>query len=265
MVSRNYPGKRLFDGVKNAGRSEVIGAIDPVTGLPVYAPPASFPPPVTLIDIGADDAEGENVLIYLDTTQENGPDIQHIDIGVDPTVVGYQPYIIAQLEWGVDGYQSQAEVDFVRGTALSLSASYVRVKAAVNKDAYVAIGGPVPFVPVRTAAFAMRGTRPTHLHGPTLTQFFRNVPAGVLSDPQQIPRFSRSISLPLPTRDFPPPNYRIEVLDSNNGIVCVTFANGANQTQDTRHTLLPIDARLVRVFNAFTEPLTFRLIHHLAF
>jgi hypothetical protein len=253
--------KRLLDGIKNGGRSEVLGSTDPTV---VFNPPTTFPNPVTLVNLAGSDGEGEMVTVYLDATEENGPDTQQIVIPPDPSVVAYRPYLVAMIEWGMDGYQAQAEVDFVRGSAFSLTASYLRVKAAVDKAAF-ALALPTPFKSVRCAALCSYGSRPSTHQGPTRTMFTNAIDAAGDSIPMQIPRFARSASLMLSATTFPVPNHRLSILDSNNAPVSQGFMAGINPGQDAQDVMLPIDARLFQVHNAGAAPAVFRVVFHLAF
>lgn len=263
----------FFEGRMQAGRSEVLGPM--LNGVIVFDSD-NLPADITILDIKAKDSVCEMVTVYLDATQENGPDnIARVPSGPDPSPQPFQPYVFAKLEWGNDGYQSQAEVDFVRGTAFSVTASYVRVKAAVDRDA-IRTSPPIPFWPVRCAAFTSRGTRPTW-RGPTRTQITL-VPNPTMDNPTpvtgewlQIPRYSRSVSLGMVAPSvFPPANHRVEIGTSQGQVINVGWVNGTNASQDVTDIELPIDARIIRVVNnAAPEEAAlitqFRLIHHLAF
>lgn len=268
--------QEFFQGRMQAGRSEVLGP--PGNGF-VFTT-ANPPKDITIVDIKAKDEVCEMVTVYLDATEEGGPDIARVPSGPDPSPQPFQPYVIAKLEWGMDGYQSQAEVDFCRGSAFSVTAAYVRVKAGYALDAFEGVFPPIPLAPVRTAAFVSRGTRPAPSHqGPTRTLYtIVNSPVGpateVVGDWLQIPRFARTVSLAVPANSvppsFPPPNYRVEIGDSQGGVINIGWMNGTNASQDVTAIELPLDARLVRVVNANqivegSFPIKFRLIHHLAF
>jgi len=247
-VSNNDIGKRLIEGIKNAGRSEVVLAA---------FPPVTFPNEVTLVNLTADDSEGNMVTVYLVTTPENTTAVP---------VKDYVPYVVAIVEWGTDGFQHTAEIDFTRGTAFSVAASYLRVKAGLDKQAFLGTF-PVLSPQVRCAATVAYGTRPGHYPAPTRTLWFRNLDAdGVASAEQEIPAFARDLTLMWSKTIFPVPVYRLEILDSASVIVEVRFAGGGFGVS-TQAVPLPSDARLVRVVNPVAGSVLqdFRVVAGLAF
>lgn len=243
--------KRMLDGVlgrKNAGRSEVILAA---------FPPVSFPPFVTLCDARGSDDKAEMVTVYLDSTPS--------DAEVGPAT-DFRPYMVAQIEWGQDGYQSQAEVDFVRGTALSVACSYLRVKAGLDAAAFLNVN-PAPSAPIRAAAHFSYGTRPGGWGAPTRTLWFRLRPAdGAASPTQEIPRFAKTATLIFSDPTLPLPPYQIQLLDSASVVIMVRWANQAFGGSSEAFPI-PADARLVRVINPVgaVGPQDFRVVFNLAF
>lgn len=239
--------KRLLDGIKNAGRSEVIAA---------SVPPLNFPPPVTLINLNGSDSEAVPVTVYLFATRENKDD-------AEPTV--FRPYLVADIEWGTDGLQLQAQVDFTRGLAFSLCTSFLRVKVSLDRAAFLGVN-PAPAEDIRAGATVAYGTRPGHLSSPTRTLWFRTVGAGVTTPPQLLPPFAREVTLAWQSTVSPTPAYRIDILDSALFVVATREVGGAGFGAGTQQIPLPGDARFVRVFNPLGAPLQdFRVTCGLAF
>lgn len=240
------PDKRLLDGIKNAGRSEVIA--------PSF-PPISFPPPVTLINLNASDSEAVPVTVYLFATRENKDD-------AEPTV--FRPYLVANIEWGTDGLQLQAQVDFTRGLAFTLCTSFLRVKVSLDRAAFLGVN-PAPAEDIRAGATVAYGTRPGHLSSPTRTLWFRGILAGTTSAPQLLPPFTREVTLAWSSVVAPLPAYRIDILDSALFVIETRTAGGGFGA-GTQQIPLPGDARFVQVTNPLGAPVQdFRVVCGLAF
>lgn len=239
--------KRLLDGIKNAGRSEVIEA---------SLPPLSFPNPVTLIDLTAEDDAAEAITIYLSATRESSENTNPVD---------FRPYLVAIIEWGTAGFQNQAVVDFCRGLSFTLHASYVRVKVYLDREAFLGVN-PSPAEEIRAAATAAYGVRPGHLSSPTRTLYVRDLVAGGVSTPQLIPDFAREVTLAWGTPATPLPAYVLDILDSAGLIVSTRIAGGGFGA-GTQQVPLPGDARYVRVTSPLGAPTPqdFRFIFGLSF
>lgn len=236
--------KRLLDGIKNAGRSEVVR----VSG----AVPGSTPNVVTLLNLTASDDEAVAVTGYLSATPES-----------NVAVALFLPYIVATLEWGTDGFQHQAQVDCVAGTAFSLMASYLRVKATLDTDAFDPLN-PVTPVDIRVGATAAYGTRPGYVP-PTRTLYAWNVAAATTSPQQSIPPFAKDVTLAWASSPVPLPAYELQLLNGA-GLVVTSRVAGGGFGAGTQHVPIPGDARTVRVVNPVgAPPQTFRFVFGLAF
>lgn len=235
--------KRMLDGIKNAGRSEVVT----VAGVL----PGNTPNVVTLINLNASDDESVPITVYLSATPENNDSGQL-----------FLPYLVAELEWGTDGFQHQAQVDWVRGMALSLLCSYLRVKTTFDVQAFNPIN-PMQPLPVRAGATAAYGTRPGYLP-PTRTFFAHNVAAGATSGNILIPPFAKDVTLAWEDSGPPLPAYELQI---RNGTPAVTTSRLATSGfgSGTQHVPLPSDARTVRVLNPSATSQTFAFIFGLAF
>ena len=240
--------KSLLEGIKNAGRSEVIIA---------SVPPLTFPPPVTLINISASDDRASPVTVYLSATRENQDDSAPAD---------FRPYLVADVEWGTDGFQNQAQVDFTRGLAFSVMASFLRVKVSLDRLAFLNTN-PSPSEAIRAGATVAYGTRPGHLSSPTRTLWVRGLAAATTSANLLIPPFAREVTLAWSSPTLPLPAYQVEILDSTGVNIVTVRTAGGGFGAGTQQIPLPGDARFIRVVNpaGAPGPQDFRFVFGLAF
>jgi hypothetical protein len=119
------------------------------------------------------------------------------EAGNTDLIVGAFVRSFAIIEWGIGGVSEKAEVDFSNGLCINLNASFVRITAALIKDAgeiispgayvFSAFIGP-GFTKARNAQKTIHATR----NGGT-DQFFNAAPQ--LSDMFAVPVYSKAVTL----------------------------------------------------------------------
>lgn len=137
--------------VENAGRSAIIGGPIPV---PPPAPPGivQFVEKEILINAVADDDRAQMVTVALGIELAFPSTLFPAQIpGTVVFPVASDPSAHARIEWGVAGYQTFADVDFIQGLMLAIQCSFLRVTAFYDG---FPIGSPdgTP-TPIRVGAF----------------------------------------------------------------------------------------------------------------
>lgn len=154
-----------------------------------------------------------------------------------PLVAGDIVRARAVISWGVGGHQHVAEVDIVRGTMVSVEASFLKVDAA--NESLPALTGP-PLHVGATVGYFPRGTA----HRPTRTRFDDNGILTAATEDFTVPSFSATVTYLRAPSAAP---YAMRFLDSNgNTIAEFTVAGGADAPINLP---LPNDARTVRIVN----------------
>jgi hypothetical protein len=140
-------GVGLLSGatVENIGRSAVIGGPIPI---PPPATPGQFrfQQDEILIDAKASDDRAQMVTVALGIQAA-------FPIPAVPNIfpAGSDPSAFALVEWGVGGFQTFAEIDFIQGVMFAIQCSYLRVKAVYEG---FPIGSPFgAATPLRVGAF----------------------------------------------------------------------------------------------------------------
>ena len=159
--------KELLDAGYNNGRSATITA----TGANTQVETAP------LVELKGDDEKARTIALTLQTNTISSAAIADV---------------FAKIEWGSGGFQSQAEVDILRGVVLNLNCSWLRVTAGLEGQ----IGDVVKF-----GAFASYGYRGSTR--PPQRTAFRDVDGNILgiippatsSGRIRVPDFANSVML----------------------------------------------------------------------
>lgn len=198
---------------KNRGRSEELlaanqGAVD-------------------LVQCYGDDQLAEQVTITCQVRRKG--DITATTLADIPAVVGL-------LSWGNDGFQSQAEIDFVNGTQISVAGSFVSLAAQIDADAPNNGGDNMPPVVVGAHIGYLPPVRPSVYR----TRYFALDAAGGAAPSLTfaIPPFSHHVEA---LRSVP--SLLVEVLDRAGAVMAAVSSIGPINLP------LPNDARAVRVTN----------------
>lgn len=187
-------GKGLLSSptVENIGRSAIIGGPIPV---PPPAPPGivRFVDKEILIDAKADDDRAQMVTIALGIELAFPSTLFPAQIpGTSSFPVASDPSAHARVEWGVGGYQTFADIDFIQGVMLALQCSFLRVTAIYDG---FPIGSPDgAATPIRVGAFV--GYEPHASAIPTQRTFRRStaLAAGGLQD-IQVPPYAGNVEV----------------------------------------------------------------------
>ncbi len=131
---------------------------------------------VDLIECIGDDQVSEQVTITCQLKRAG--DITAATLVDMPAVVGF-------IAWGNDGFQTQAEIDFLQGTQISIAGSFVRFSAAIDLDAPNNGGEVMPAAVVGAHLSYLPPVRPSVYR----TRYFALSANGVAGD---------SVTLPIP-------------------------------------------------------------------
>lgn len=180
--------------------------------------------PVDLVEVIGDDQLARQVTVTCGLRQLEA---------VDATTINNIPAVVGLLRWGNDGHQTEAEIDFVDGTQITVEGSYVRLSAMIDRDA-PGNGDPMPGV----LAGAHIGYETPAVGPVTRTRYFvlDENPTRTLP----IPPFANEVHV---YRAGNPGSVLVELLDRSGAVIADTSTNGPIEFR------LPNDARFVRVTN----------------
>lgn len=200
-----------------------------------------------LLRLEGDDDTGRALTITC-----SGPDV----VFPSPALPGTRSPVVGLLQWGLDAGRSEAEFDWIMGTALTLWASHVRVSARFELPAtFLATPPTLPPVTVAGAALAIVrirafvGEQPYGEALPAQRSMLlppMSVISGVTSAIVTIPEYAHSVRLAYtPTAA----TMTLDVLDDTSAIALYSVAYPGTGLASNVGTGLPLsnDARRIRV------------------
>jgi hypothetical protein len=192
--------------------------------------------PINVIQVTGDDQLATQMTITCALSRADGEGVG--TFGDFPPVVGL-------LRWGNDGFQSQAEIDFVNGAQITAAGAFFDFTARIDADA-PNLGDPMPAVNVG----AHLGYNTPATRRVQRTRYFSLLanPAAVVLP---IPPFSESIRV---QRSGGGGSVLIEQLDRSGAVIADASSSGMISLE------IPNDARLVRVTNLEAVPMVGRLV-----
>lgn len=195
-------------GMKNLGRSEILLGADLTPPLTPVVPPGV----ITLINVQGSDSESQFMTVYLEA-----------DVAVPGSPADDLVWVVADVSWGNGGHQTQALIDFSVGTAFSLAASFLRVKARLDPQFFSGGGGNI-LASIRCSAFVNYGTRPAQAQAPTRTLVVGDVAPGGGSGRIRIPAYARSVTF-VGRQTNPPIPFEIRFHRSDNALFIANVFN----------------------------------------
>lgn len=213
---------------KNRGRSERLSIEGPAR--------------VDLVESIGDDQLAQQVTITCQVFQT---------VGVDAANLNDIPAVVGFLSFGNDGFQSDAEIDFVNGAQITCAGAFVRFAAAIDLDAPNNGGENMPEVRVG----AHLGVLPSATVPAHRTRYFALTEAGGATPTQTLP--------------IPPFAERAEVLRTGSAAILVEVLDRSGAVIVSTSSAfeiearLPNDARFIRVTNLTASAISGRIVHQL--